>query len=164
MLELGWYHLCHNKLNSFVVAVVFVISCEATLDNTQNVPPSLAPDQEKILALLASWAFHRKPTAKRGNIYIEKVLYIAKKQTLKKFRWVEILLKQTFYPKMAKIAPKLNKVSLKMAKIIHIWSMWRQVRETWSKSYCQLKILLAARLLGFPTFSRSAVTGTMQWW
>ena len=44
---------------------------------------TLVADQEKILALLASWSFHRKPTAKRGNIYIEKVLYIAKKQTLK---------------------------------------------------------------------------------
>ena len=40
-------------------------------------------DQEKNLTLLASWSFHRKPTAKRGNIYIEKVLYITKKQALK---------------------------------------------------------------------------------
>ena len=38
----------------------------------------LRSDQEKILALLASWSFHRKPTAKSGNIYIEKVLYITK--------------------------------------------------------------------------------------
>ena len=53
---------------------------------------------------------------------------------------------------MAKIAPKLNKVSPKMAKINHIWSMWRQVQETWSKSYCHPKILLATRLLGFTTF------------
>ena len=57
---------------------------------------------------------------------------------------------------MAKIAPKLNKVSPKMAKIIHIWSKWQHVRETLSKSYCQPKILLAARLLGFTTFSWSA--------
>ena len=35
-------------------------------------------DQEKILALLASWSFHRKPTAKRGNFFIEKVLSITK--------------------------------------------------------------------------------------
>ena len=40
-------------------------------------------DQEKNLTLLASWSFHRKPTAKRGNIYIEKVLYITKKRALK---------------------------------------------------------------------------------
>ena len=40
-------------------------------------------DQEKILARLASWSFHQKPTAKRGNISIEKVLYITKKQALK---------------------------------------------------------------------------------
>ena len=40
-------------------------------------------DQEKILALLASWLFHQKPTAKCGNISIEKVLYITKKQALK---------------------------------------------------------------------------------
>ena len=40
-------------------------------------------DQEKILALLASWSFHRKPTAKRSNNSIEKVLYITKKQALK---------------------------------------------------------------------------------
>ena len=36
------------------------------------------PDQEKILALLASWPFHQKPTAKCGNISIEKVLHIKK--------------------------------------------------------------------------------------
>ena len=54
--------------------------------------------------------------------------------------------------------PKLNKVSPKMAKIIHNWSQWWQVWETWSKSYCQPKILLAARLLGFTTFS-----GSDQW-
>ena len=36
------------------------------------------PDQEKILALIASWSFYRKPTAKRGNISIEKLLYITK--------------------------------------------------------------------------------------
>ena len=55
------------------------IGCDTkmTLDHS---PP---PDQEKILALLASWSFHRKPTAKRGNISIEKVLYITKKQALK---------------------------------------------------------------------------------
>ena len=49
----------------------------------------------------------------------------------------------------------MNKVSPKMAKIIHIWSKWRQVREAWSKSYCHPKILLATRLLGLTTFSRS---------
>ena len=43
----------------------------------------LSPDQEKILALLASWSFHRKPTAKHGNISIEKVLYNTKKAALK---------------------------------------------------------------------------------
>ena len=58
---------------------------------------------------------------------------------------------------MAKKAPKLNKVSPKMAKIIHNWSQLRQKRETWSKSYCQPKILLATRLLGFTTFSWSAL-------
>ena len=40
-------------------------------------------DQEKILALLASWSFHRNPTAKRRNFFIEKVLSITKKQDLK---------------------------------------------------------------------------------
>ena len=45
--------------------------------------PNFTPDQEKILALLASWSFHRKPTAKRGIISIEKLLYITKKQALK---------------------------------------------------------------------------------
>ena len=37
-------------------------------------------DQEKILALLASWSFDQKPTAKRGNFSIEKVLSITKKR------------------------------------------------------------------------------------
>ena len=41
--------------------------------------PHIRSDQEKILALLASLSFHRKPTAKRGNISIEKVLYITNK-------------------------------------------------------------------------------------
>jgi len=36
-------------------------------------------DQEKILALLASWSVHRKPTAKRRNFSIEKVLSVTKK-------------------------------------------------------------------------------------
>ena len=36
-------------------------------------------DQEKILALLASWPFNQEPTAKYGNISIEKVLHIKKK-------------------------------------------------------------------------------------
>ena len=40
-------------------------------------------DQEKNLALLASWSFHRKPTAKRGNFAIEKVVLITKMQALK---------------------------------------------------------------------------------
>ena len=38
------------------------------------------PDQEKILALLASWPFDQKPTAKRRNFSIEKVLSITKKR------------------------------------------------------------------------------------
>ena len=50
---------------------------------------------------------------------------------------------------------QMNKISPKMAKTIHIWSKWWQVREIWSKSYCQPKILLATRLLGFTTFSWS---------
>ena len=37
-------------------------------------------DQEKILALLASWSFDQKPTAQRGNFSIEKVLSITKKR------------------------------------------------------------------------------------
>ena len=35
-------------------------------------------DQEKILALLASRSFHRKPTEKHGNISIKKVIFITK--------------------------------------------------------------------------------------
>ena len=42
-------------------------------------PTDVEADQEKILALLASWSFHRKPTAQRGNFSIEKVLSITKK-------------------------------------------------------------------------------------
>ena len=36
-------------------------------------------DQEKNLALLASWSVDQKPTAKRGNFSIEKLLSITKK-------------------------------------------------------------------------------------
>ena len=35
-------------------------------------------DQEKILALLASWSFHQKTTAKHGNFSIEMVPSITK--------------------------------------------------------------------------------------
>ena len=45
--------------------------------------PMTYADQEKILALLASWSFRRKPTAKCENFSIEKVLSITKKQALK---------------------------------------------------------------------------------
>ena len=56
----------------------------------------LVPNQEKILALLASWSFHQKTTAKRGTFSIEKVRSITKnaaKQTRqhagKKYRKAE---------------------------------------------------------------------------
>ena len=62
---------------------------------------------------------------------------------------------------MTKVALKMNKISPKMAKVIHIWSKWWKVRETWLKSYCQPKILLAARLPGFPTFSWSVDTSLL---
>ena len=38
------------------------------------------PDQENILAVFASWSFDQKPTAKRGNFSIEKVVSITKKR------------------------------------------------------------------------------------
>ena len=52
-----------------------------------TVTPSLLacaflPDQEKILALLASLSFHQKPTAKHKNFSIEKVLSVLKKNRL----------------------------------------------------------------------------------
>ena len=71
------------------------------------------------------------------------------------FKSFEMILKQTFSPKIAKIAQKLNKISPKMVRIIHIWSKWLHMREIWSKSYCQSKILLATRLLGFTTFCQA---------
>ena len=37
-------------------------------------------DQERILALLAAWTFHRKPTAKRAKFSIGKVLLLVPKQ------------------------------------------------------------------------------------
>ena len=40
-------------------------------------------DQEKILALLASWSFYQKPTAERGNFSIKNVLSITKELGLK---------------------------------------------------------------------------------
>ena len=48
-----------------------------------NISLTPYPDQEKILALLASWSFHRKPTAERWNLCIENVISITKKQALK---------------------------------------------------------------------------------
>ena len=48
---------------------------------------------------------------------------------------------------------KANYGDRKIAEVIHILSKWRQMRETGSKSYCHPKILLAARLLWFTTFS-----------
>ena len=43
----------------------------------------LQADQEKILALLASWPFHYKPAAKRGNFSVEKVLSVTNVQHYK---------------------------------------------------------------------------------
>ena len=55
-----------------------------------------------------------------------------------------------------------------MGKIIHIRSKRQQVREIWSKSYCQPKILLATRLLGFNTFScydlGAGEWSSWRWW
>ena len=45
------------------------------------------------------------------------------------FKSFEMILKQTFSPKIAKIAKKLNKISPKMVRIIHIWSKWLHTRE-----------------------------------
>ena len=87
----AWPFICKNK----AVPTIIVIT---------------ASDQEKIVALLASWSLHQKPTAECGNFSIEKVLFITKKQALKQFKCFEIVLKQTFCPKMAKSDQHCSKV------------------------------------------------------
>ena len=46
------------------------------------------------------------------------------------FKSFEMILNQTFSPKIAKIAPKLKKISLEMVKNIHIRSKWLHIWET----------------------------------
>ena len=54
------------------------------------------------------------------------------------FKSFEMILNQTFSPKIAKIAPKLNKISLKMVKIIQFLSKWLHMPTANPKSYWQL--------------------------
>ena len=58
--------LSNQVLHSSSVLSNQVLHSSSNLSNQVFYSSSVA-DQEKILALLVSWSFYRKPTAKRGN-------------------------------------------------------------------------------------------------
>ena len=62
------------------------------------------PKKNKILAILASWSFHQKPTAKVGLFQFKRYFPFKKKTGAKSSLSVfKIVLKQTSCPKMSKI-------------------------------------------------------------
>ena len=75
----------HLQLGGF--RIMNIVKTPAQLNTTSTTggflhendfTPPTTTDQEKILALLASWSFHRKPTAKQWKFSIEKVVSITK--------------------------------------------------------------------------------------
>ena len=78
-----WTYKSKDFLFFFHSVLNFYLRCFKSNFDAVKSKFSLFTRPEKILTLLASWYFHRKPTAKRGNISVRKVLYITKKQALK---------------------------------------------------------------------------------